>query len=122
MVRPADDPDVVLVASGSEVALCVRAAERLAESGTTAQVVSMPSWDRFDEQDTDYVDEVLPVGVPTLAVEAGVALGWHKYADDVVSIERFGASAPGNVVMERLGIDVDHVVSRATELVELLAD
>lgn len=122
IVRTADDPDIVLVATGSEVALCVEAAERLAADGTTAQVVSMPSWDRFDQQDADYTDTVLPIGVPTLAVEAGVELGWHKYADDVVSIERFGASAPGNVVMEKLGLNVDHVVARAAELVELLAD
>ncbi len=122
IVRSADDPDIVLVASGSEVALCVDAAERLAADGTKAQVVSMPSWDRFDQQDADFTDTVLPIGVPTLAVEAGVELGWHKYADDVVSIERFGASAPGNVVMEKLGLNVDHVVARASELVELLAD
>ena len=122
VVRSAGDPDIVLVATGSEVALCVDAAERLAATGTAAQVVSMPSWDRFDEQDADYAEAVLPVGVPTLAVEAGVELGWHKYADDVISIERFGASAPGNVALERLGINVDHVVARATELVNLLAD
>ncbi|MAT05351.1 MAG: transketolase [Acidimicrobiaceae bacterium] len=122
VVRAAADPDIVLVASGSEVALCVEAAERLAEAGASALVVSMPSWDRFDEQDPDYVDEVLPIGVPTLAVEAGVALGWHKYADDAVSIERFGASAPGNVVMEKLGLNVDHVVARANELISVLTD
>ncbi len=122
IVRSADDPDIVLVATGSEVALCVEAAERLAADGTKAQVVSMPSWDRFDQQDADFTDTVLPIGVPTLAVEAGVELGWHKYADDVVSIERFGASAPGNVVMEKLGLNVDDVVARAAELVELLAD
>ena len=122
IVRSADDPDIVLVATGSEVALCVEAAERLAADGTKAQVVSMPSWDRFDQQDADFTDTVLPIGVPTLAVEAGVELGWHKYADDVVSIERFGASAPGNVVMEKLGLNVDDVVARAVELVELLAD
>ncbi|MCB0968753.1 MAG: transketolase, partial [Ilumatobacter sp.] len=122
VVRPADDPDIVLVATGSEVALCVHAAERLAEAGLDAQVVSMPSWDRFEEQDADYADEVLPIGVPTLAVEAGVSLGWHRYADDVVSIERFGASAPGDVVMEHLGLNVDHVVARANQLVTILAD
>ena len=122
IVRSADDPDVVLVATGSEVSLCVEAAEQLAADGIRAQVVSMPSWDRFDQQDAAFTDTVLPIGVPTLAVEAGVELGWHKYADDVVSIERFGASAPGNVVMDKLGLNVDHVVARAAELVELLAD
>jgi transketolase len=117
VVRDHDDPQLVLVSTGSEVALCVEAAEALAADGVGVRVVSMPSWDRFDEQDDDFYDSVLPADVPVLAVEAGVALGWHKYADDVVSIERFGASAPGNVVMERLGINVDHVVERAHDLI-----
>jgi transketolase len=117
VVRDHDDPQLVLVSAGSEVALCVEAAEVLASDGVGVRVVSMPSWDRFDEQDDDYYDSVLPADVPVLAVEAGVAFGWHKYADDVVSIERFGASAPGNVVMDELGINVDHVVERAHDLI-----
>ena len=111
------EPDVVLVATGSEVALCVHAAERLGAAGVSARVVSMPSWDRFEQQHDDTKRGVFPPNVPVLAVEAGVALGWHRYADDVVSIERFGASAPGNVVMTRLGIDVEHVIERAHALV-----
>lgn len=116
IVTAHDHPDVVLVASGSEVATCVHAAARLAADGTAAQVVSMPSWDRFEQQDATTRDRVFPPGVPVLAVEAGVGMGWHRYADDVISIERFGASAPGNVVLERLGINVDHIVERATAL------
>ena len=112
-----EEPDVILVASGSEVAVCVHAAEVLDDSGIGTRVVSMPSWDRFDEQDDDFYDSLLPADVPVLAVEAGVAMGWHKYADDVVSIERFGASAPGNVVLEKLGIDVGNIVDRATDLI-----
>ena len=110
-------PRLVLVASGSEVALCVHAARRLSDDGIATQVVSMPSWDRFELQPDDLRRRVFPTGVPVLAVEAGIALGWHRYADDVVSIERFGASAPGDVVMERLGIGLDHVVERARRLV-----
>jgi transketolase len=117
VVRDHADPQLVLVSTGSEVALCVEAAEALASDGVGVRVVSMPSWDRFDEQDDDYYDSVLPADVPVLAVEAGVALGWHKYADDVVSIERFGASAAGNVVMDELGMNVDHVVERAHDLI-----
>ena len=116
IVRGDGDPDVVLVATGSEVALCVRAAERLDALGASARVASMPSWDRFDEQNEGTRRGIFPPGVPVLAVEAGVGLGWHKYADDVVSIERFGASAPGNVVMDQLGINLDHVVGRAQAL------
>ena len=111
-----DDPDVVLVSTGSEVAVCVHASEQLATDGITARVVSMPSWDRFEQQDETTRDTILPPDLPILAVEAGIALGWHRYADDVISIERFGASAPGNAVLDRLGINVDHVVERARAL------
>ncbi len=64
----------------------------------------MPCWELFDAQDTSYRQSVLPAGVPTVSVEAGVTLGWHKYATDVVGIDRFGASAPGSTVMKELGI------------------
>jgi transketolase len=109
-------PDVVIVATGSEVAVCVHAAESLAERGIGARVVSMPSWDRFERQHPATRSSIFPVGVPVLAVEAGVTLGWHRYADDVIGIERFGVSAPGNVVLEKLGINVGHVVERAVAL------
>jgi transketolase len=117
IVRDADDPAVILVGTGSEVAVCVAAGEQLAGSGVTARVVSLPSWDRFDEQDDAFKSSVFPAGVPVLAVEAAVSLGWHKYADDVVSIERFGASAPGNTVLEKLGISPDNVATRARALI-----
>ncbi|MDW3212978.1 MAG: transketolase [Ilumatobacteraceae bacterium] len=116
IVRGDGDPDIVLVATGSEVAVCVTAAGQLAEQGVSARVVSMPSWDRFDEQNTGFQRGIFPPNVPVLAVEAGVALGWHKYADDVISIERFGASAPGGVVMDKLGINPDNVVTHAQGL------
>jgi transketolase len=115
-VRDVDSPDVVLVATGSEVTLCVDAADALAAGGTAARVVSMPSWDRFEQQDAGFRGGLLPAGVPVLAVEAGVAQGWHRYADDVISIERFGESAPGDVALDRLGFNVDNVVERARAL------
>ena len=117
VVRAPRDAAVVLVGTGSEVAVCVHAAEQLAGDGLAARVVSLPSWDRFDEQDAAFRASIFTDGIPVLAVEAAVSLGWHKYADDVVSIERFGASAPGNTVLEELGIDVDNVVARARALV-----
>jgi transketolase len=110
--------DLVLVGTGSEVAVCVHAAEALAERGVNARVVSMPSWDRFEQQDERTRTSVLPEGVPVLSVEAAVKFGWDRYADDSVSIERFGVSAPGNVVLEKLGINVDHVVERAQALLD----
>jgi transketolase len=116
-VVAADQPQVVLLATGSEVSLCVDAAAVLAESGVRANVVSMPSWDRFEAADAVYRASVLPHGVPVLSVEAAVTYGWHRWADDAVGIDRFGASAPGGVVMEQLGINVANVVARATALV-----
>jgi transketolase len=108
--------DLVLAGTGSEVAVCVHAAEALAARGVHARVVSMPSWDRFERQAEDVRATVFPRGVPVLSVEAAVSFGWDRYADDSVSIERFGASAPGNVALEKLGINVDHVVERALAL------
>ncbi len=110
------NPAVVLVGTGSEVAVCVDAAAQLATEGIAAQVVSMPSWDRFEAQPAEYRASVFPAGVPVLSVEAGVTFGWAKYADRSVGIDRFGASAPGNVVMDKLGINVANVVAQATEL------
>jgi transketolase len=121
-LRPQTDPDLVLIGTGSEVALCVGAAEQLAGEGIYAQVVSMPSWDRFAEQGEAYQDEVLPADVPTLAVEAGTSFGWERWADDVVGIDRFGASAPGDRVLAEYGFTVEHVVERAHQLLEDLED
>lgn len=117
LVEEAGECDLVLVGSGSEVSLCVSACAVLAESGVTARVVSMPSWDLFEAGPHEYRDSVLPPGMPTLAVEAGVSMGWARYADDVIGLDRFGASAPGSVVMEKLGFTVDHVVERALALI-----
>ena len=116
-----DRPDLVLIGTGSEVQVCVAAREQLAARGIAARVVSMPSWFLFDLQPDDYRAEVLPTGVPTLAVEAGVSFGWERYADDVVSIDRFGASAPGEVVMHELGITPEHTVERALALLDAVA-
>jgi transketolase len=113
-----DSPaDVVLIGTGSEVSVCVEAAERLAAQGIAATVVSMPSWEAFADQDEAYRASVLPPGVPRLSVEAGTTFGWATWADDSVGIDRFGASAPGSQVLTELGIEPDHVVARATRLV-----
>ena len=98
--------------------MCVEAAERLAERGIAAQVVSMPSWDRFERQDGSHRSSVFPDGVPVLSVEAATTLGWARYADDSIGIDRFGVSAPGAEVLARLGIEPGNVVERAVALVE----
>ncbi|MBN2370598.1 MAG: transketolase [Vicinamibacteria bacterium] len=116
-------PDVILIASGSEVCLAIEAREKLAARKVGARVVSMPSWEMFERQSPEYRDSVLPPGVTArLVIEAGVPLGWHKYAGsagDVLAIEnRFGASAPIKVVMEKLGFTADNVAARAIALIE----
>jgi len=109
---------ITLVGTGSEVSLCVDAAEVLADSGIIARVVSFPCWELFDHMSPEYRDSVLRPDLPSMAVEAGVSMGWHRWVDDVVSIDRFGASAPGPVVMTELGMSVDNVVARAKAILE----
>jgi len=121
-IRPAEDPDVVLVATGSEVWVALEAAEQLAADGVHAQVVSLPSWELLAEQPEAYQDEVLPAEVPTLAVEAGATFGWERWADDVVGIDRFGASAPGDRVLAELGFTPDAVAERARQLIDELEE
>ncbi len=105
--------ELVLVGTGSEVAVCLAARDQL---GAQVRVVSMPSWDLFESQPASYRDQVLPAGVPKLAVEAAATFGWGRWVDDVVGIDRFGASAPGPVALDRLGINPDHVAERARHL------
>ena len=83
----------------------------------SARVVSFPSWELFADADADTQKAVMRPELPSLAVEAGVAQGWHQWVDDVVSIDRFGASAPGGTVMREFGINVDNVVARARTLI-----
>ena len=111
------NPQVVLVGTGSEVSVCVAAAKLLQASGVNANVVSMPSFDRFAQQASKYRQSVFPQNVPVLSVEAGVTFGWSQYADASVGIDRFGASAPGSTVMSKLGISHENVAERARELV-----
>ena len=113
-------PDLILIASGAEVALIVAAAEKLQGRGVAVRCVSMPSWDLFDAQPQEYRDTVLPRDVHArLAVEAGSAQGWHRYvgdAGDVLGVDRFGASAPAEVLLREYGFSVDSVCARAKAL------
>jgi transketolase len=113
-------PEIILIASGSEVALAVEAHQQLAQRGLRVRVVSMPSWELFDNQPQHYRDEVLPPAVSKrLVIEAGVPQGWRDYVGpggDIIGLTRFGASAPGAVVLENLGFSVTNVVARALKL------
>jgi transketolase len=113
--------DVILVATGSEVEVIMSAAEELKSAGINATVVSMPSFKIFEEQDEAYKMSIFPHGVPKISVEAGATMGWWKYIgrDGIaIGIDRFGASAPGAIALEKLGISVAHVVEAAKKLVK----
>ena len=116
IVRDAPKPDVVLVATGSEVSLCLAAVDELSKAGVTARVVSMPDVGRFASQDASFRESVLTPGTPVLAVEAGSTFGWSAIADAVVGIDEFGTSAPGAVALEHLGMSTANVVRAAREL------
>jgi transketolase len=118
LVEGGDDPDVVLIGTGSEVSVCVAAAHLLEERDVVARVISMPSWELFDEQDDDYQDTVLGPGAPVLAVEAATSFGWARFADDSVSIDHFGASGPGAEVLEAFGFTPENVAARAAILLD----
>ena len=117
---PDGRPELILMASGSEVSLIVSAAERLHAQGVAVRCVSMPSWELFDDRPQADRDAVLPPSVKArLAVEAGAAQGWHRYVGDtggVLSVDRFGASAPGNEILQHYGFTVDNVCARAQML------
>jgi len=118
ILRDSDgEPDIVLIGTGSEVQLAVGAADELAKQGVKARVVSMPSWELFDEQSDEYRQSVLGGnGVRRVSVEAGTTIGWQKYADSSVGIDRFGASGPGGKVLEYFGFTVANVVEHAQKL------
>jgi len=118
VLREAEGAAITLVGTGSEVAVCVEAADQLAAAGIAARVVSMPCWELFEAAGADVQSAVIPRSVPSLAIEAGVTMGWHRWVDDVVGIDRFGASAPGDTVMKELGISADNLVARAHALLE----
>jgi transketolase len=116
------EPELILIATGSEVPLTLDAGRALAARGTRVRVVSMPCMDLFEEQSEEYRDEVLPPGVRArLAVEAGATMSWWKWVGldgDVLGIDRFGASAPGPTVLKELGFTVENILSRASALLE----
>jgi transketolase len=118
-------PDLILIATGAEVGVTLEAGRKLAADGTAVRVVSMPCWELFELQPQSYRDDVLPPEVGArLAVEPGVALGWKQWVGDrgdVISIEHFGASAPGTTVLEQFGYNLDNITARAAALLERVA-
>ncbi|MBW1713286.1 MAG: transketolase, partial [Deltaproteobacteria bacterium] len=120
VVAGSQDPELILLATGSEVHLALAAWQDLERQGVRARVVSMPCWEAFEEQPASYQDQVLPPEVKIrLAVEAGASLGWERWVGSrgaVIGLNRFGASAPGPTVLDKLGFNLENVVGRALEL------
>ncbi len=117
------EPSLVMIASGSEVNLALKAQDTLLkEHNIATRVVSMPSWDLFEKQPREYIEQVLPPQIQArLAIEAGSSLGWERWVESrgkVISIDKFGASAPGSVVLSHYGFNVENVVEKALELVQ----
>jgi transketolase len=112
-------PDVLLVATGSEVHLALAARQALQSQGSKAQVVSMPCWELFEAQTPEYRESVRPSEIPALFIEAGLTLGWRRYgqpATITIGVDRFGASAPGEIVMREYGLDVENACKRVRQI------
>jgi transketolase len=116
----APNPELILIATGSEVSLTLTAGRKLAENGTKVRVVSLPSWGIFDRQPQEYRNSVLPPAITArISVEAGIRLGWEHYTGlqgKIIGMETFGASAPGLVLYEKFGFTVDKIIAAAEEL------
>ena len=116
-----NQPELLLMASGSEVDLIINAAMKLADSGLNVRVVSFPSWELFEKQDENYMGYVFPANILNrIAVEAGIQMGWEKWVGNkgrVISVDRFGASAPYEILYEKYGLTVDNIVNTAYELI-----
>lgn len=112
---------IILLATGSEVEICLKAAEILHEQGFKVRVVSMPSWELFEEQSEKYRHTILPKGIPVLSVETGITMGWSKYVGTrgaSLGIDHFGASGPGPAVMEKFGFTAKNIAERAGLLIK----
>jgi transketolase len=112
-----ENPQLILMASGSEVSLIYTAAERLFAEEIATRVVSFPSWELFEKQDEAYKESILPKNITArLAVEAAATFGWERYAKSVIGIDHYGASAPYKIIFEKFGLTVENIVAQAKEL------
>lgn len=120
VLADAGSPRLILIGTGSEVSLVLEAHEKLQAVNIPTRVVSMPCWELFEQQSQEYRDQVLPPSITArLAVEAGVRQGWERYVGshgDVICLDRFGASAPGDVALRELGFNIENVLNRARTL------
>jgi len=126
ILEDAAEPEIILIATGSEVSLIVGAAELLKKQGIRTRLVSMPSWELFEKQSVKYKNEILPPAITSrIAVEAGVSMGWERYVGqegEVISMEKFGSSAPAEVLMKEYGFTAQNIYERAITLIKRLKD
>jgi len=106
----------VLIGTGSEVSLALEAQKALSDDGVAARVVSMPTWELFDAQPAEYRETILPPDVPKLAIETASTIAWPRYADSVIGLDHFGASAPYKTIFEKFGFTVENVVAQTKAL------
>jgi transketolase len=122
ILSDAENAQLILIATGSEVSLALKAQDKLKEESIASRVVSMPSWELFEKQDATYKEKVLPKAIrKRISIEAASPLGWHKYVTDegeVIGISKFGESAPGDIVMKEYGFSVENVVAKAKSLLK----
>ncbi|MGB2826991.1 MAG: transketolase C-terminal domain-containing protein, partial [Dehalococcoidales bacterium] len=120
VLRDAAKPEIIIMGTGSEVAIALEAGELLQEKGIRARIVSLPSWELFDAQPVEYRSTVLPESIKArIAIEAGSPLGWERYVGDngvIIGIPHFGSSAPGKVLYEKLGLTAQRVADEAANL------
>jgi transketolase len=119
IVTGSEKPEIILTGTGSEIHIAIEAYNKLSEEGIAARVVSMPSWELFDKQPEDYRKEIFPESVPKVAIEAGVRQGWDKYVGtngEVISIDKFGASAPYKIIYQEYGLTCEAMVKVAKKI------
>ena len=119
-MQSSDTPDIILIATGSEVHIALEAGKALDKQGIATRVVSLPSWELFEAQTEEYRESVLPGNIKArISIEAGVTFGWERYVGSegkTIGIDRFGASAPFNVLLEKFGLTPDRVVTEALKM------
>ncbi|RKZ28382.1 transketolase [bacterium] len=120
LAESSDNPDIILIATGSEVHIALESKEILTQKGISARVISMPSWELFEKTSQEYKDKLLPPDITArIAIEAGISMGWRNYVGDagsIISIEGFGTSAPGGTVMEKFGFTAENIVQKAIDM------
>lgn len=117
LLRKRDNATITLIASGSEVYLCLQAGCKLEKMGVQANIVSVPCFDLLVEQDKSYIDSIIDPSTKALAVEAGAGIEWYRFADEVICMSRFGASSPADKLFKKFGFTEENVAKKACELV-----